>query len=134
MILNKTWVFINSMLVTFVCYVLHISFSPFPSVLRKRQPGCPQALAAEKPFALFFLLSFKMEDIKAVHINIASPGPTYCAYTTPQRYNTGLSSPTKVSSMLGEGSDVSRTAQPWQILTLSKGCLSPAKTKQFCVK
>lgn len=116
------------MLVTFVCYVLHISFSPLSSVLRKRQPGCPLPLAAEKPFALFFLLSFKMEDIKAVHINIASPGPMDCAYTTTQRYNTGLSRPTKVSSMLREGSGVSRTAQPWQILTVTKGCLNPART------
>lgn len=121
-------VFINSMLATFVCYVLHISFSPLPSVLRKRQPGCPQALAAEKPFALFFLLSLKMEDIKAVHINIASPGPTDCAYTTTQRQNTGLGSPIRVSSMLREGSNVSRTAQAWQILTLTKGCLNPART------
>lgn len=112
-------------MVSFVCYMLHIPFPPPTAGLEKRQPCCPQPLA----FGFFFLLSFNMEDMKAVHISIASTGPSDCFYPATQKYDTGLCRQTTVSCKLREGSNVSRTVQPQQILTLTKGCMSPARTR-----
>lgn len=118
-----------------VCYMLSIP-SPSAAGLWKRQPCCPQPLADEKPLGLLFLLSFNKEDMKAVPINITSPGPSDCVTTAAQKDNldcAGGAAPSGREAELPGQLNHSKPKPSQRLYTSSKDT-SVALTKQFRVK
>lgn len=112
-------------MVSLVCYLLNIS-SPAAAGLEKRQPRCPQPPADKKPLGIILPIIFYKEAMKAVPINVTSPGPSGCVPTKAQKDNLDCAGGAVPSERAAELQDSSTTANPNP--NPHKGYTSLAKT------
>lgn len=110
-------------MVSLVCSLLSIP-SPAAAGLEKRQPLCPQPPTDKKPLGIILPIIFYKEDMKAVPINVTSPGPSDCAPTKAQKDNLDCAGGAVPSGREAERQDSSTTANP----NPHKGHTHPART------